>query len=192
MMVKSLDVEAGYLPSKHSDSSLKVKRDCVEGLNDSLDLAIAGEAEVPFFYKAGSEFEEMFVGVGARRVRSLFHAAKKKAPCIIFIDEIDVVGSHTKKSLHQLLVEMDGFEQNEGIILMAATNLPDILDPALTRPGRFDRHYLADEPIFLLIYSLMIVCFSGRKHAWICGLLQYVSFYGTAVAYIVTTSTCMR
>ncbi|PHT53305.1 ATP-dependent zinc metalloprotease FTSH 11, chloroplastic/mitochondrial [Capsicum baccatum] len=112
-----------------------------------LAKAIAGEAGVPFFYKAGSEFEEMFVGVGARRVRSLFQAAKKKAPCIIFIDEIDAVGStrkqwegHTKKTLHQLLVEMDGFEQNEGIILMAATNLPDILDPALTRPGRFDRH----------------------------------------------------
>ncbi|KAJ8442098.1 hypothetical protein Cgig2_007936 [Carnegiea gigantea] len=109
--------------------------------------AIAGEAGVPFFYRAGSEFEEMFVGVGARRVRSLFQAAKKKAPCIIFIDEIDAIGStrkqwegHTKKTLHQLLVEMDGFEQNEGIILMAATNLPDILDPALTRPGRFDRH----------------------------------------------------
>ncbi|KAJ0779792.1 putative ATPase, AAA-type, core, P-loop containing nucleoside triphosphate hydrolase [Helianthus annuus] len=88
-----------------------------------------------------------FVGVGARRVRSLFHPTKKKAPCIFFIDEIDAAGStrkqwesHTKKSLHQLLVEMDGFEQNEGIILMAATNLPDILDPALTRPGRFDRH----------------------------------------------------
>ncbi|WOL20486.1 ATP-dependent zinc metalloprotease FTSH 9, chloroplastic/mitochondrial [Canna indica] len=114
-----------------------------------LAKAIAGEAGVPFFYKAGSEFEEMFVGVGARRVRSLFQAAKKKAPCIIFIDEIDAVGStrkqwegHTKKTLHQLLVEMDGFEQNEGIILMAATNLPDILDPALTRPGRFDRHAL--------------------------------------------------
>ncbi|MBA0725896.1 hypothetical protein Golax_001759 [Gossypium laxum] len=112
-----------------------------------LAKAIAGEAGVPFFYRAGSEFEEMFVGVGARRVRSLFQAAKKKAPCIIFIDEIDAVGStrkqwegHTKKTLHQLLVEMDGFEQNEGIILMAATNLPDILDPALTRPGRFDRH----------------------------------------------------
>ncbi|CAN0891807.1 ATP-dependent zinc metalloprotease FTSH 11, chloroplastic/mitochondrial [Linum grandiflorum] len=112
-----------------------------------LAKAIAGEAGVPFFYRAGSEFEEMFVGVGAKRVRSLFQAAKKKAPCIIFIDEIDAVGStrkqwegHTKKTLHQLLVEMDGFEQNEGIILMAATNLPDILDPALTRPGRFDRH----------------------------------------------------
>ncbi|KAL0542473.1 hypothetical protein IC582_022587 [Cucumis melo] len=118
-----------------------------------LAKAIAGEAGVPFFYKAGSEFEEMFVGVGARRVRSLFQAAKKKAPCIIFIDEIDAVGStrkqwegHTKKTLHQLLVEMDGFEQNEGIILMAATNLPDILDPALTRPGRFDRHIVVPNP----------------------------------------------
>ncbi|GFY84099.1 FTSH protease 11 [Actinidia rufa] len=118
-----------------------------------LAKAIAGEAGVPFFYRAGSEFEEMFVGVGARRVRSLFNAAKKKAPCIIFIDEIDAVGStrkqwegHTKKTLHQLLVEMDGFEQNEGIILMAATNLPDILDPALTRPGRFDRHIVVPNP----------------------------------------------
>ncbi|XP_042402653.1 ATP-dependent zinc metalloprotease FTSH 9, chloroplastic/mitochondrial-like [Zingiber officinale] len=118
-----------------------------------LAKAIAGEADVPFFYKAGSEFEEMFVGVGARRVRSLFQAAKKKAPCIIFIDEIDAVGStrkqwegHTKKTLHQLLVEMDGFEQNEGIILMAATNLPDILDPALIRPGRFDRHIVVPSP----------------------------------------------
>ncbi|KAF5772267.1 putative AAA+ ATPase domain, ATPase, AAA-type, core, peptidase, FtsH, peptidase M41 [Helianthus annuus] len=118
-----------------------------------LAKAIAGEAGVPFFYRAGSEFEEMFVGVGARRVRSLFQAAKKKAPCIIFIDEIDAVGStrkqwegHTKKTLHQLLVEMDGFEQNEGIILMAATNLPDILDPALTRPGRFDRHIVVTNP----------------------------------------------
>ncbi|CAI0449875.1 unnamed protein product [Linum tenue] len=118
-----------------------------------LAKAIAGEAGVPFFYRAGSEFEEMFVGVGAKRVRSLFQAAKKKAPCIIFIDEIDAVGStrkqwegHTKKTLHQLLVEMDGFEQNEGIILMAATNLPDILDPALTRPGRFDRHIVVPNP----------------------------------------------
>ncbi|XWS50394.1 hypothetical protein CRYUN_Cryun12cG0084000 [Craigia yunnanensis] len=118
-----------------------------------LAKAIAGEAGVPFFYRAGSEFEEMFVGVGARRMRSLFQTAKKKAPCIIFIDEIDAVGStrkqwegHTKKTLHQLLVEMDGFEQNEGIILMAATNLPDILDPALTRPGRFDRHIVVPNP----------------------------------------------
>ncbi|XP_022995426.1 ATP-dependent zinc metalloprotease FTSH 11, chloroplastic/mitochondrial-like [Cucurbita maxima] len=118
-----------------------------------LAKAIAGEAGVPFFYKPGSEFEELFVGVGARRVKSLFQVAKKKAPCIIFIDEIDAIGStrkqwegHTKKTLHQLLVEMDGFEQNEGIILMAATNSPDILDPALVRPGRFDRHIVVRDP----------------------------------------------
>ncbi|KAL3652427.1 ATP-dependent zinc metalloprotease FTSH 11, chloroplastic/mitochondrial [Castilleja foliolosa] len=118
-----------------------------------LAKAIAGEAGVPFFYRAGSEFEEMFVGVGARRVRSLFQAAKKKAPCIIFIDEIDAVGStrkqfegHTKKTLHQLLVEMDGFEQNEGIVVIGATNLADVLDSALTRPGRFDRHIVVPNP----------------------------------------------
>uniref|UniRef100_A0A0D9V2Z6 AAA+ ATPase domain-containing protein n=1 Tax=Leersia perrieri TaxID=77586 RepID=A0A0D9V2Z6_9ORYZ len=111
-----------------------------------LAKAIAGEAELTFSHVR-------FVGVGARRVRSLFQAAKKKAPCIVFIDEIDAVGStrkqwegHTKKTLHQLLVEMDGFEQNEGIIVMAATNLPDILDPALTRPGRFDRHIVVPNP----------------------------------------------
>eukprot|EP00245_Coleochaete_scutata_P005764 TRINITY_DN1961_c0_g2_i1.p1 TRINITY_DN1961_c0_g2~~TRINITY_DN1961_c0_g2_i1.p1 ORF type:complete len:846 (+),score=189.61 TRINITY_DN1961_c0_g2_i1:67-2604(+) len=118
-----------------------------------LAKAIAGEAGVPFFYRAGSEFEEMFVGVGARRVRSLFQAAKKKAPCIVFIDEIDAVGGsrkqwegHTKKTLNQLLVEMDGFEANEGIIVLAATNLPETLDPALTRPGRFDRHVVVPNP----------------------------------------------
>ncbi|KAG0554814.1 hypothetical protein M758_12G123800 [Ceratodon purpureus] len=118
-----------------------------------LAKAIAGEAGVPFFYRAGSEFEEMFVGVGARRVRSLFHAAKKKAPCIVFIDEIDAVGGsrkqwegHTKKTLNQLLVEMDGFDANEGIIVLAATNLPETLDPALTRPGRFDRHVVVSNP----------------------------------------------
>ncbi|KAG0447567.1 hypothetical protein HPP92_028279 [Vanilla planifolia] len=116
-------------------------------------LLAKGKLGCHSFYRAGSEFEEMFVGVGARRVRSLFQAAKKKAPCIIFIDEIDAIGStrkqwegHTKKTLHQLLVEMDGFEQNDGIILMAATNLPEILDPALTRPGRFDRHISVPSP----------------------------------------------
>ena len=118
-----------------------------------LARATAGEAGVPFFYRAGSEFEEMFVGVGSRRVRSLFAAAKRKAPCIIFIDEIDAVGgnrkqweSHTRKTLNQLLVEMDGFEENTGIIVMAATNLQETLDPALTRPGRFDRHVAVNIP----------------------------------------------
>lgn len=113
-----------------------------------LARAIAGEAGVPFFYSSGSEFEEMYVGVGARRVRDLFDAAKKKAPCIIFIDEIDAIGSTRhlkdqqamKMTLNQLLVEMDGFEQNNGIIVIGATNFAEVLDNALTRPGRFDRH----------------------------------------------------
>ncbi|RHY63711.1 hypothetical protein DYB30_000134 [Aphanomyces astaci] len=112
-----------------------------------LARAIAGEAGVPFFYSSGAEFEEMYVGVGARRVRDLFDAAKKKAPCIVFIDEIDAIGgtrhlkeqSALKMTLNQLLVEMDGFDQNKGIIVIGATNFPESLDNALTRPGRFDR-----------------------------------------------------
>jgi AAA+ superfamily predicted ATPase len=179
-----------------------------------LARAVAGEAGVPFFYRAGSEFEEMFVGVGSRRVRSLFQArplsprcpapccvhclasacmrlrtraerivrvalatrrqhsghhvhvfvhrpsqadmqaAKKKAPCIVFVDEIDAIGAtrnswgqdHSRKTLNQMLTEMDGFEENSGVIVMAATNLPEILDPALTRPGRFDRHVAVNIP----------------------------------------------
>eukprot|EP00892_Ulva_mutabilis_P004899 jgi/Ulvmu1/2781/UM140_0011.1 len=118
-----------------------------------LARAVAGEAGVPFFYRAGSEFEEMFVGVGSRRVRSLFQAAKAKTPCIIFIDEIDAVGSnrrswenHSRKTLNQMLTEMDGFEENSGVIVMAATNLPEVLDPALTRPGRFDRRITINAP----------------------------------------------
>ncbi|PXV62725.1 cell division protease FtsH [Halanaerobium congolense] len=119
--------------------------------------AVAGEAGVPFFFISGSDFVEMFVGVGASRVRDLFEKGKKNAPCIIFIDELDAVGrqrgaglggghDEREQTLNQLLVEMDGFEPNEGIILMAATNRPDVLDPALLRPGRFDRQVMVDKP----------------------------------------------
>ncbi|MGE0611274.1 MAG: ATP-dependent zinc metalloprotease FtsH [Hyphomicrobiales bacterium] len=122
-----------------------------------LARAIAGEANVPFFTISGSDFVEMFVGVGASRVRDMFEQAKKNAPCIIFIDEIDAVGRHRgaglgggnderEQTLNQLLVEMDGFEANEGIILIAATNRPDVLDPALLRPGRFDRQVVVPRP----------------------------------------------
>ena len=122
-----------------------------------LARAIAGEANVPFFSISGSDFVEMFVGVGASRVRDLFEQGKKNAPCIIFIDEIDAVGRHRgaglggghderEQTLNQLLVEMDGFETNEGVILIAATNRPDVLDPALQRPGRFDRRIVVDRP----------------------------------------------
>jgi cell division protease FtsH len=122
-----------------------------------LARAIAGEANAPFFSISGSDFVEMFVGVGASRVRDLFEQGKKNAPCIIFIDEIDAVGRHRgaglggghderEQTLNQLLVEMDGFESNEGVILVAATNRPDVLDPALLRPGRFDRRVVVDLP----------------------------------------------
>ena len=143
-----------------------------------LARAIAGEAGVPFFSISGSDFVEMFVGVGASRVRDMFEQAKKNAPCIIFIDEIDAVGRHRgaglgggnderEQTLNQLLVEMDGFEANEGIIIIAATNRPDVLDPALLRPGRFDRQIVVDavrimrrfarqEPLGGLIADLLI------------------------------------
>ena len=122
-----------------------------------LARAIAGEANVPFFTISGSDFVEMFVGVGASRVRDMFEQAKKNAPCIVFIDEIDAVGRHRgaglgggnderEQTLNQLLVEMDGFETNEGVILIAATNRPDVLDPALLRPGRFDRQIVVPNP----------------------------------------------
>ncbi|GGA61668.1 ATP-dependent zinc metalloprotease FtsH [Nitratireductor aestuarii] len=129
-----------------------------------LARSVAGEANVPFFTISGSDFVEMFVGVGASRVRDMFEQAKKNAPCIIFIDEIDAVGRHRgaglgggnderEQTLNQLLVEMDGFEANEGIILIAATNRPDVLDPALLRPGRFDRQVVVPNPDL-----------SGREH----------------------------
>ena len=122
-----------------------------------LAKAIAGEAKVPFFSISGSDFVEMFVGVGASRVRDMFEQAKKQAPCIIFIDEIDAVGRHRgggwgggnderEQTLNQLLVEMDGFEGNEGVIVIAATNRPDVLDKALLRPGRFDRQVYVGLP----------------------------------------------
>jgi len=122
-----------------------------------LARAVAGEADVPFFSISGSDFVEMFVGVGASRVRDLFQQGKKNAPCIIFIDEIDAVGRHRgaglggghderEQTLNQLLVEMDGFESNEGVIMIAATNRPDVLDPALLRPGRFDRRVVVPRP----------------------------------------------
>ena len=122
-----------------------------------ISKATAGEAKVPFFSISGSDFVEMFVGVGASRVRDMFGEAKKNSPCIIFIDEIDAVGRHKgaglggghderEQTLNQLLVEMDGFSDNQGIIILAATNRPDILDPALLRPGRFDRQIVIGLP----------------------------------------------
>ena len=122
-----------------------------------LARAVAGEAGVPFFSISGSEFVEMFVGVGASRVRDLFEQAKRNSPCIVFIDEIDAVGrqrgaglggSHDEReqTLNQILVEMDGFETGTNVIIIAATNRPDVLDPALMRPGRFDRQVILDRP----------------------------------------------
>ena len=122
-----------------------------------LAKAVAGEADVPFFRMSGADFVEMFVGVGAARVRDLFRQAREKSPCIIFIDEIDAIGrsrSHAglggnderEQTLNQLLVEMDGFDSRTGVIILAATNRPEILDQALLRPGRFDRQVLVDKP----------------------------------------------
>lgn len=141
-----------------------------------LGRAVAGEAGVPFFSMSGSDFVEMFVGVGASRVRDLFDQGKKNAPCIIFIDEIDAVGRHRgaglggghderEQTLNQLLVEMDGFESNEGVILLAATNRPDVLDPALLRPGRFDRQVVVDLPDLSGREAILKVHMKKVRHA---------------------------
>ncbi len=141
-----------------------------------LARAIAGEADVPFFSISGSDFVEMFVGVGAARVRDLFEQAKKNAPCIVFIDEIDAVGrqrgaglggghDEREQTLNQLLVEMDGFDQSKGIILIAATNRPDVLDPALLRPGRFDRHIVVDRPDILGREEILKIHVRGKPLA---------------------------
>ncbi len=141
-----------------------------------LAKSVAGEAGVPFFSISGSDFVEMFVGVGASRVRDLFETAKKCAPCIIFIDEIDAVGRHRgaglggghderEQTLNQLLVEMDGFGENEGVIIIAATNRPDILDPALLRPGRFDRQVVVDAPDVVGREAIMQVHAKGKPLA---------------------------
>jgi len=155
-------VEFLKAPKKFTDLGARIPRGVLllggPGLGKTLlAKAVAGEAEVPFFSISGSEFVEMFVGVGASRVRDLFKRAKKSSPCILFIDEIDAVGrrrgaglggSHDEReqTLNQILVEMDGFEPNVGVIVIAATNRPDVLDPALLRPGRFDRQVILDAP----------------------------------------------
>ena len=129
--------------------------------------AVAGEAHVPFFSISGSEFVEMFVGMGAAKVRDLFKQANEKAPCIVFIDEIDTIGKkrdgsgmggndEREQTLNQLLSEMDGFDSSKGLLVMAATNRPEILDPALLRPGRFDRRVIVDKPV---IYGVLLVVF---------------------------------
>jgi len=133
--------------------------------------ALAGEAGVPFFFASGSEFEEMFVGVGASRVRKLFEKAKAMAPCVVFIDEIDAIGGrrdspdnrYHKMTLNQLLVELDGFEQHTGIVVVAATNIPETLDPAITRPGRFDRSVLVDLPDIKARKEILDLYLGGRS-----------------------------
>ena len=149
-------------PNKYKKTGAKVPRGVLmmgpPGTGKTLlARAVAGEANVPFFHISGSDFVEMFVGVGASRVRDLFEQGKKSAPCLIFIDEIDAVGrqrgqgisggnDEREQTLNQLLVEMDGFDTNEGVIIIAATNRPDVLDPALLRPGRFDRQVVVSNP----------------------------------------------
>ncbi|KKR27480.1 cell division protein FtsH, partial [candidate division CPR2 bacterium GWD1_39_7] len=165
-------------PKKFTDLGAKIPKGVLMvGLPGTgktlLSRAVAGEAGVPFFSISGSEFVEMFVGVGASRVRDLFQRAKKNAPCIIFIDEIDAVGrqrgaglggSHDEReqTLNQILVEMDGFEQDTNVIVMAATNRPDVLDPALLRPGRFDRRVVLDAPDLKSRVSILEVHAKGK------------------------------
>ena len=145
-------------------------RDC----KTLLARAVAGEANVPFYSISGSDFVEMFVGVGASRVRDMFKTAKQTAPCIIFIDEIDAVGrqrgaglggghDEREQTLNQLLVEMDGFESKTGIIMMAATNRPDVLDPALLRPGRFDRQITLSNPDVIAREEILQVHARNKK-----------------------------
>jgi cell division protease FtsH len=140
-----------------------------------LAKAVAGEAGVPFFACAASEFVELFVGVGASRVRDLFEKAQKKAPCIVFIDEIDAVGrqrgagmgggnDEREQTINQLLTEMDGFQGNTGVIILAATNRPDVLDQALLRPGRFDRQVTVDRPDVQVCFCSLVG--DGGKHAY--------------------------
>jgi len=168
-------------PSKFTKLGAKVPRGVLllgaPGTGKTLlSRAVAGEADVPFFSISGSDFVEMFVGVGAARVRDLFEQARKYQPCIIFIDEIDAVGRHRgaglggghderEQTLNQLLVEMDGFEEGAGIILIAATNRPDILDPALLRPGRFDRQVVVDAPDVNGRHDILKVHLKGKKVA---------------------------
>ena len=155
-------VEFLKFPERFASLGARIPRGCLlvgpPGTGKTLIArAVAGEAGVPFFSISGSEFVEMFVGVGASRVRDLFEQAKRNAPCIVFVDEIDAVGrqrgagvggSHDEReqTLNQILVEMDGFDTNTNVIVVAATNRPDILDPALLRPGRFDRRVVLDAP----------------------------------------------
>ena len=137
-----------------------------------LAKAVAGEAQVPFYSLSGSDFVEMFVGVGASRVRDLFKQAQQSAPCIIFIDEIDAIGrsrdsrfggnDEREQTLNQLLSEMDGFDSSKGLLVMAATNRPEILDPALLRPGRFDRRVIVDKPDLKGRVNILKVPFQGR------------------------------
>ncbi|MCH9009823.1 MAG: ATP-dependent zinc metalloprotease FtsH, partial [Chloroflexi bacterium] len=171
-----------------------------------LSRAVAGEAGVPFFAISGSEFVEMFVGVGAARVRDLFDQAKRNAPCIVFVDEIDAVGRHRgaglggghderEQTLNQILVEMDGFEVNVNVIVLAATNRPDILDPALLRPGRFDRRVMLDNPDIKGRTEILTVHSKGKPLAEDVSLervaKQTVGFSGAELANLVNEAAIL-